>query len=56
MKLALKGFEIFTEKELFSIRNYFNVDKNGDEIDYDQFSKLLTQAQNIYEARRAEAQ
>lgn len=56
MKLALKSFDIFTEKELFSIRNYFNVDKNGEEIGYDEFLELLKQAQNIYEARRAESQ
>lgn len=29
MKLALKSFGQFNEKELFSIRNYFNVDNNG---------------------------
>ena len=52
MKIALKSFEIFNEKELFCIRNYFNVDPSG-EIDYDQFNDLMIKAQQVYETKQA---
>ena len=49
MKLALKGLGIFNEKELYSIRNYFKVDHKDSELSYDEFLKLILQAQKIYE-------